>query len=504
MMPNTKVSVIDQPTQNSEIITAIDELADQLCLAMNGNFDISVRTLSDNESLQKLGVLINFVLSEARKSIDQVSETRDQLQHLSEVLEVSMHTLQTSEAISREIVDNVADAIIMIDEEGLVCTCNQAGTIILGRDVADIQWKPVNDFISYEEETETRKSNPHAYMQWIRKICGIKQETEANKSDGTIFPVELFVSEVEVDEKKAFVMLIKDLTEVKSNEDKLKQATDQLIKVSRQAGMAEIATGVLHNVGNVLNSLNVSLTLVSEKATRLDIESLQKATDMLDENSNDLASYIGSDKKGKMIPGFLSALAKHSLESKDSIMKELEVSKKCIKHIKEIVNQQQAYAGTSGVSGYVELDSLMEEAEIIVFGGQDPIGITVQRNYAKNISMNLDKEKLLQILVNLLSNSKDSLLESRTESRMLYLSVGVTEKNTNRIEVKDNGVGIANENLTKIFNFGYTTKPKGHGFGLHSSVLAAKELGGCLLVDSDGLGKGAVFALEFQVIGSEG
>jgi len=70
-----------------------------------------------------------------------------------------------------------------------------------------------------------------------------------------------------------------------------------------------------------------------------------------------------------------------------------------------------------------------------------------------------------------------------------------------QIYVTDNGVGIAAENLTRVFAFGYTTKKAGHGFGLHSSALAAREMGGSLVAQSDGPGQGATFVLELPPAG---
>ena len=68
-----------------------------------------------------------------------------------------------------------------------------------------------------------------------------------------------------------------------------------------------------------------------------------------------------------------------------------------------------------------------------------------------------------------------------------------------KISYIDNGIGIPADNLTRIFGHGFTTRKEGHGFGLHSGALAAKELGGALTVESDGPGKGATFTLEFPI-----
>src|SRR5206468_3937091 len=110
----------------------------------------------------------------------------------------------------------------------------------------------------------------------------------------------------------------------------------------------------------------------------------------------------------------------------------------------------------------------------------------------------VDKQKVLQILVNLIRNAKHACDETGRPDKRLTL--GIANGNGRiKISVRDNGVGIPPENLTRIFNHGFTTRKDGHGFGLHSSALAAKEMGGSLSVHSEGQGRGATFILELPV-----
>ncbi len=107
----------------------------------------------------------------------------------------------------------------------------------------------------------------------------------------------------------------------------------------------------------------------------------------------------------------------------------------------------------------------------------------------------VEKHKVLQILVNLMRNAKFACSESGLPDRQMTLRVS-RDADIVKISVSDNGVGIAPENLTRIFSHGFTTRKDGHGFGLHSGALAATEMGGRLSVQSDGLGLGAAFTLE--------
>jgi signal transduction histidine kinase len=121
--------------------------------------------------------------------------------------------------------------------------------------------------------------------------------------------------------------------------------------------------------------------------------------------------------------------------------------------------------------------------------------VEVVREFGEVPLLNVEKHRLLQILVNLLRNAKLACQDSGRADKRLTVRVA-NGAGRIRISVIDNGVGIPLDNLTRIFNHGFTTRKGGHGFGLHSGALAAKEMGGSLTVHSDGAGLGATFTLE--------
>lgn len=286
----------------------------------------------------------------------------------------------------------------------------------------------------------------------------------------------------------------KDITALKQAEAELEAAHQRLLETSRLAGMAEVATDVLHNVGNVLNSVNVSCSLTIDKVKNSKISSVAKTAALLEDNSPRLGEFFMSDR-GKQIPAFLSALSKHLGDEQSDLLQELEQLLKHIEHIKQIVAMQQSYAKVAGVIETVNPTQLVEDAVHINGAALNRHDVQLKCEFQPVPQIQTERHRVLQILVNLIRNAKYALDESKRSDKLLTIKMDRDGGDHVKIEVIDNGVGIPPENLTRIFGHGFTTRRDGHGFGLHSSAIAIKELGGSLTAHSDGIGKGAVFTL---------
>lgn len=276
----------------------------------------------------------------------------------------------------------------------------------------------------------------------------------------------------------------------------------QLITIARQAGMTELATSILHNIGNVLNSVNVSVELIKEKINKPYIPHLAAVSSMLQENIANLAHYLSEDEKGKILPGYLMALIKKINVEYDKINKEVEYLAEQINHIGDIVAMQESVSGVSGIAEKLFLPDIVDTAISICKNSLEKHDITIQQEVKNTSPVISDKAKLLQIIINLIQNAKDALTDSKHSvlNRTIKIKIELNPL-TSQVEliISDNGIGIAAENLGKVFTFGFTTKSHGHGFGLHASALAAKELGGSLHVQSKGFGHGAEFTLTLPL-----
>jgi signal transduction histidine kinase len=186
---------------------------------------------------------------------------------------------------------------------------------------------------------------------------------------------------------------------------------------------------------------------------------------------------------------------------------ELAALVKSVDHIKEVIATQQSYAGAPRVVEPVDVGELVEDALRMNAGALTRHKVEVVKTLANLPALALDRHRMLQILVNLVSNAKQALngLGDREPCIRLDATLaGDAAAQVLRVTVSDNGEGIDPDNLARVFTHGFTTRRNGHGFGLHSCVLAAQEMGGSLRVHSDGVGEGATFTLDVPVGVQEG
>jgi len=294
------------------------------------------------------------------------------------------------------------------------------------------------------------------------------------------------------------VAVIQDTTERKRQEMELERVHKELITASREAGMAEVATNVLHNVGNILNSVNISASLVAERLRQSKAGGVSRLAALLKEHGAQLGQFISEDERGKRVPEYLAALGEQLQADERAALDELSLLRENLEHIKDTVTMQQSYAKLCGVTETVAVVDLVEDSLRLNAGAFVRHGVTLQREFSEVPKINVDKHKVLQILVNLVRNAKYACDDSGRADKRITLKVEPAPLGV-RIAVIDNGIGIPPENMSRLFRHGFTTRASGHGFGLHSGAIAAQELGGALRAESEGAGRGAAFILELPL-----
>ncbi|WNG39700.1 PAS domain-containing protein [Archangium violaceum] len=411
-------------------------------------------------------------------------------------LEQALRTLRESESKLVSLIDSTDDVVLALDLEGRVVATNHVAKALF-RAVTGRDFQPGLSLFEL---------SPPALRTLFRENTTRALEGQRLKVETTL-PLEGRTRTLEITFNPVWegtrvvgiTIFSRDISERKEAEARLEEMHRSLLDVSRHAGMAEIATGVLHNVGNALNSVNVSADVVVQRVRGSRVVGLERAVELLRENGSSLGTFLTEDPRGRQLPAYLEALSAQLQQEREGVLEEMRRLGESVDHIKSVVSMQQKHARFSGILERVEVSGLIDDALRLHAVALDRLGIQLRREYCAQIPPVLvDRHKLLQILVNLVSNARHALLESGRQDKQLTLRVERAGEML-RIAVADNGVGIAPENVPRLFTQGFTTKKDGHGFGLHISALAAEEMGGGLMCESRGLGQGATFTLELPI-----
>ena len=279
------------------------------------------------------------------------------------------------------------------------------------------------------------------------------------------------------------------------------QLRSQLGKAAYKIEMADVASTVLHNVGNVLTSVTVAANMVESVVDQSAVALVNRMAELIKSHDQDLGTYLTEDPKGKRIPPSLEKLGTHLLEEQRVVLKEMKGLVRNIRHMKQIIASHQTMAKSAGQTEQISLADVLSHAMELSFQPGDEKWITIRPDYQQVPTVLVDQHQLLQILVNLLRNAKQAMRQQVQDSHELILSVKYQDDDeaTVVMTIQDSGIGIVPEHLSKMFTRGFTTKTDGNGIGLQSSILAIKNMGGSMHVQSEGVGRGATFTLTFPV-----
>ena len=279
----------------------------------------------------------------------------------------------------------------------------------------------------------------------------------------------------------------------------LQSAQARLVEVAHRAGMTEIATGVLHNVGNVLNSVNISVTTLQGRLEGLKLQGPAQAGALLAEHAREAAPFLTDDPRGKKLPEYLTKLSAALVTQQLAMLQELEFLQEKLQDIRNIISAQQNYARKIPFREPVDLQVLVADVLVMHSHSFAKHGMQVVRDFKPVPAAKLERLKLVQVVDNLVKNAVESMKEQSGSKRVLSVRIGCPRPNFAQVSVSDTGLGIDPDNLQKIFNYGFTTKHHGNGFGLHSAANAMAEMGGSIVAHSEGVGRGATFTIDFPL-----
>jgi NO-binding membrane sensor protein with MHYT domain len=353
----------------------------------------------------------------------------------------------------------------------------------------------------FPEDTAAAEASIRAALAEGRETCSLRLRLAVN--DGAVIHLQAH-ARLSRDAKGRLRRLLGvawDVSEQVRQEEKRAELQWQLQEASRHAGMAEVATGVLHSVGNVLNSLGVSATLLQSKLRESRIGNVQRAAKLIVEQRSQLGSFFESDPRGKELPGYLEQLGELLVGENRELCEESQAVVTHIEHIGKIIASQQSYARRGGSVEELDVTQLIEHALAMHFSMSPQV--VIRREFRAAGRVSLDQHKLLQILGNLLSNARHALRDAAQGPKELIVRLRQMPPGSFAIDVEDTGSGISEESMKRLFEFGFTTKKEGHGFGLHASAILATEMGGELTARSEGPHRGACFTVRLPVAVSE-
>lgn len=280
-------------------------------------------------------------------------------------------------------------------------------------------------------------------------------------------------------------------------EQRERQLQGKLREASRRSGMAEVATGVLHNVGNVLNSLGVATSTAQSRLRASPIERVTRVAELFEAQQEDLFRFLSSDPRGRQMPAYLRALGAQLARDAVALEQELQTLDGNLRYLREIVRAQQGFARADDAEESVDVRELIDTA--LILQGRDLKGVEIVREIDELPLVRTDRHRLLQIVVNFIANARDAVSSTGAGARRITLRAVTCADSQLEISVEDTGVGIPAHLLGRVWEFGFTTKTNGHGFGLHSAALTAQAMGGSVSAHSDGPGRGARFGVRIPI-----
>ncbi|HYD42568.1 MAG TPA: substrate-binding domain-containing protein [Anaeromyxobacter sp.] len=282
--------------------------------------------------------------------------------------------------------------------------------------------------------------------------------------------------------------------------EQLREAQKQVADTAHRAGMAEIAVGLMHNVGNLLNSVSVSAERIVGLCGDPRLGGLVKTAELLEGCPDALVNFLVKEARAPLLAQYLRRSAEELDRERGAIRVEGREMLENVTLIRDTVKTLQEYArGERELMLHEALDlrAVVETALKVQQSTLSRHSVQVVRDLAPVPPVLAQRAKLVHILVNLVKNGIEAMQATPLPQRILTVRLRNGERGI-ELRVTDAGEGIPEANLLRVFSYGFTTKAGGHGFGLHTCANHVARMGGTIHAESEGPGKGASFVLRFQ------
>jgi two-component system sensor kinase FixL len=402
--------------------------------------------LIDAGALVVVGIGVSLVGERLRESrLRSVAAARD---------------LRAREAHLQSILDTVPDAMIVIDERGIVQSFSTAAARLFGYTASEVIGRNVK-LLMPSPYRENHDGYVDRYLKTgERRIIGIGRVVVGERKDGSTFPIELAVGEMKTGDRRFFTGFIRDLTERQQTEARLQELQSELVHISRLTALGEMASALAHELNQPLSA----------------IANYMKGSRRLLEESPDPRSAMLRDAMDKAAEQALRA-------------------GQIIRRLRDFVARGEGERRVESIS------KLAEEASALALVGAKELGVRVRLQFDPTVDLVMaDKVQVQQVLLNLMRNAVEAMEESNR--RELVVRSEPAGDSMVVISVADTGPGIAPEIAAQLFNPFVTTKPHGMGVGLSISRTIVEAHGGQIAVEPNP-GGGSMFRFTLRSVNRE-
>ncbi len=364
------------------------------------------------------------------------------------------------EAHVKSILDTIPDAMIVIDERGIMQSFSAAAERLFGYRAAEVLGKNVKMLMP----APYREGHDGYLLRYLktgeRRIIGIGRVVVGERRDGSTFPLELNVGEMKTGNQRFFTGFIRDLTESQKNEARLQELQAELVHVSRLTAMGEMASALAHELNQPLSA----------------IANYMKGSRRLLEDS--------SDERATILREAMDKAAEQALRAGQ-----------VIRRLRDFVARGESERRVEDVK------KLVEEASALALVGAKDRGVRVRFEFdPQTDSVLADKVQIQQVLLNLMRNAMEAMEDC--ERRELVVSASLAPDDMVEISVVDTGTGIAPEINAQLFQPFITTKRQGMGVGLSISRTIVEAHGGSIAARPNP-GGGTVFSFTLPAVTKE-